>query len=143
MHVTKYGKGTLGHMLGHYDRSKEGLGENVDPDRTAQNYNLAVEDQPLKQLDFVHKRLSEVRCLKRKDVNVLCDWVITMPKDLAEEYREPFFKAAYAFFANKYGHKNVVSAYVRSSAAYALCFRSCREGSETRRLEVIGKRSDY
>ena len=101
MHVTKYGKGTLGHMLGHYDRSKE-LGENVDPDRTAQNYNLAVEDQPLKQLDFVHKRLSEVRCLKRKDVNVLCDWVITMPKDLAEEYREPFIKAANAFLANKY-----------------------------------------
>jgi hypothetical protein len=117
MHVTKYGKGTLGHMLGHYDRSKEGLGENVDPDRTAQNYNLAVEDQPLKQLDFVHKRLSEVRCLKRKDVNVLCDWVITMPKDLAEEYREPFFKAAYAFFANKYGHKNVVSAYVHMDEA--------------------------
>jgi hypothetical protein len=104
-------------MLGHYDRSKEGLGENVDPDRTAQNYNLAVEDQPLKQLDFVHKRLSEVRCLKRKDVNVLCDWVITMPKDLAEEYREPFFKAAYAFFANKYGHKNVVSAYVHMDEA--------------------------
>lgn len=117
MHVTKYGKGTLGHMLGHYDRSKEGLGENVDPDRTAQNYNLAVEDQPLKQLDFVHKRLSEVRCLKRKDVNVLYDWVITMPKDLAEEYREPFFKAAYAFFANKYGHKNVVSAYVHMDEA--------------------------
>lgn len=117
MHVTKYGKGTLGHMLGHYDRSKEGLGENIDPDRTAQNYNLAVEDQPLKQLDFVHKRLSEVRCLKRKDVNVLCDWVITMPKDLAEEYREPFFKAAYAFFANKYGHKNVVSAYVHMDEA--------------------------
>lgn len=117
MHVTKYGKGTLGHMLGHYDRSKEGLGENIDPDRTAQNYNLAVEDQPLKQLDFVHKRLSEVRCLKRKDVNVLCDWVITMPKDLAEKYREPFFKAAYAFFANKYGHKNVVSAYVHMDEA--------------------------
>ena len=71
----------------------------------------------LKQLDFVHKRLSEVRCLKRKDVNVLCDWVITMPKDLAEEYREPFFKAAYAFFANKYGHKNVVSAYVHMDEA--------------------------
>lgn len=29
MHVTKYTKGTLGHMLGHYDRTKDGLGENV------------------------------------------------------------------------------------------------------------------
>ena len=75
MHVTKYTKGTLGHMLGHYDRTKDGLGENVVSERTRLNYNLAVEDQPLKQLDFVHKRLGEVRCLKRKDVNVLCDWV--------------------------------------------------------------------
>lgn len=112
MHVTKYTRGTLGHMLGHYDRTKDGLGENVVPERTQLNYNLAVDDQPLKQLDFVHKRLGEVRCLKRKDVNVLCDWVVTMPKDLADEYREPFFKAAYNFFAEKYGHDNVVSAYV-------------------------------
>ena len=37
---------------------------------------------------------------------------MTMPKDLADEYREPFFKAAYNFFAEKYGHDNVVSAYV-------------------------------
>lgn len=58
MHVTKYTKGTLGHMLGHYDRTKDGLGENVVPERTQLNYNLAVDDQPLKQLDFVHKRLS-------------------------------------------------------------------------------------
>lgn len=112
MHVTKYTRGTLGHMLGHYDRTKDGLGENVIPERTQLNYNLAVDDQPLKQLDFVHKRLGEVRYLKRKDVNVLCDWVVTMPKDLADEYREPFFKAAYNFFAEKYGHDNVVSAYV-------------------------------
>ena len=112
MHVTKYTRGTLGHMLGHYDRTKDGLGENVVPERTQLNYNLAVDDQPLKQLDFVHKRLGEVRCLKRKDVNVLCDWVVTMPKDLVDEYREPFFKAAYNFFAEKYGHDNVVSAYV-------------------------------
>lgn len=112
MHVTKYTRGTLGHMLGHYDRTKDGLGENVVPERTQLNYNLAVDDQPLKQLDFMHKRLGEVRCLKRKDVNVLCDWVVTMPKDLADEYREPFFKAAYNFFAEKYGHDNVVSAYV-------------------------------
>lgn len=52
MHVTKYTRGTLGHMLGHYDRTKDGLGENVVPERTQLNYNLAVDDQPLKQLDL-------------------------------------------------------------------------------------------
>lgn len=111
MHVTKYTKGTLGHMLGHYDRTKDGLGENVVSERTQLNYNLAVNDQPLKQLDFVHKRLGEVRCLKRKDVNVLCDWVVTMPKDLADEYREPFSRQL-IIFRGKYGRDNVVSAYV-------------------------------
>ena len=42
MHVTKYTKGTLGHMLGHYDRTKDGLGENVVSERTRLNYNLAT-----------------------------------------------------------------------------------------------------
>ena len=28
----------------------------------------------------MHKRMAEVRCLKRADVNVLCDWVVTLPK---------------------------------------------------------------
>ena len=37
MHVTKYTRGTLGHMLGHYDRTKDGLGENVVPERTQLN----------------------------------------------------------------------------------------------------------
>ena len=89
MHVTKYTRGTLGHMLGHYDRTKDGLGENVVPERTQLNYNLAVDDQPLKQLDFVHKRLGEVRCLKRKDVNVLCDWgAVALDETLAPgDYR--------------------------------------------------------
>ena len=132
MHVTKYTRGTLGHMLGHYDRTKDGLGENVVPERTQLNYNLAVDDQPLKQLDFVHKRLGEVRCLKRKDVNVLCDWVVTMPKDLADEYREPFFKAAYNFFAEKYGHDNVVSAYVHMTRCSRICI------SHSFRLSLIG-----
>lgn len=53
-------------MPGHYDRTKDGLGENVVSERTQLNYNLAVNDQPLKQLDFVHKRLGEVMMLEAK-----------------------------------------------------------------------------
>lgn len=52
MHVTKYTRGTLGHMLGHYDRTKDGLGENVVPERTQLNYNLAVDDQPFSIIIF-------------------------------------------------------------------------------------------
>ena len=36
----------------------------------------------ISQGDFVKKRCNEVKCLNRKDVNVMCSWVITAPKDL-------------------------------------------------------------
>lgn len=111
-HVAKFSKGAMGHMLGHYDRSKDGLGDNVDQSRTELNYNLAEEYQPKKQLDFIHQRLSEVKVQKRADVNVFCDWVVTAPKDLPEEELKPFFEATHAFLAGKYGKENVVSAYV-------------------------------
>lgn len=111
-HVAKFTRGAMGHMLSHYDRSKDGLGEHIDPERTPMNYNLAGEAQPLDQLEFIHRRLAEVKCQNRKDVNVLCDWVITAPKDLPEPEQEAFFRVSYAFLAEKYGEKNVVSAYV-------------------------------
>lgn len=118
-HVAKFTKGAMGHMLEHYDRSKKKLGENVHTDRTYLNYNLA-EHQPMKQLDFIHKRLSEVKLQNRKDVNVLCDWVVTIPKDFLEKYPDrerDFFEATYQFLENKYGKENVVSAYVHRDEA--------------------------
>lgn len=111
-HVAKYSKGAMGHMMSHYDRSKDGLSSNIDKTRTHLNYNLAEEVQPMKQLDFIHKRLGEVRCQNRKDVNVLCDWVVTAPKDLPANEQRAFFEASYDFLKNRYGLENVVSAYV-------------------------------
>lgn len=113
-HLARFTKGAMGHMLSHFDRSKKNLGENIDKDRTYLNYNLA-EHQQMKQLDFIHKRLSEVKLQNRKDVNVLCDWVVTIPKDFLEKYpnrEKEFFEATYNFLENKYGKENVVSAYV-------------------------------
>ena len=112
----KYTKGAMGHMLKHYERAKDKNGEylkfgnqDIDKNRTHLNYNLAPEHN---QLDFVHQRLSEVYCMNRKDVNVICSWVVTAPQDLAPEQEEDFFKTAYSFLESKYGRQNVVSAYV-------------------------------
>ena len=110
-HVAKYNRGALGHMLSHYDRSKDGLNSNIDQDRTHLNYNLANQ-QPMTQLDFIHKRLGEVKVQNRKDVNVLCDWVITAPKELPDNRTEEFFKNSYNFLEKRYGKENVISAYV-------------------------------
>lgn len=112
----KYTKGAMGHMLKHYERAKDMNGEylkfgnqDIDPERTLQNYNLAPEHN---QLDFVHERLDEVYCMKRKDVNVMCSWVVTAPKDLELGREKDFFQEAYSFLEEKYGKENVVSSYV-------------------------------
>lgn len=113
-HKQKYTRGSVGHMLGHYDRSKE-VPELKVPANTVLNYNLASNDQPNGQLDFLHQRLSEVRVHNRKDVNVMVDWVITLPQSLNNkgfDNEERFFKEAYKFLNDRYGKENVISAYV-------------------------------
>lgn len=109
-HVEKYKASALGHMLAHYNRSTP-ANKDIDRSRTAQNYNLAPERGDL--LKFISARLADgVKVQQRADVIKLCDWVVTMPKDLPGEKEQAFFANTYDFLVNKYGEKNVVSAYV-------------------------------
>lgn len=120
-HVMKMTRGAVGHMFKHYERAKDEKGEyikfgneDIDQARTHLNYNLAPENKS--QGEFVKKRCSEVKCLNRKDVNVACSWIVTLPKDFKElnKGRDPreFFEGTYKFLENRYGKDNVVSAYV-------------------------------
>lgn len=111
-HVEKYTRGAMGNMLAHYDRTKASSKSLIDPERTPLNYNLAAADQPLSQLDFIHKRLSEIKVLNRKDVNVFCDWIVTAPQGLLENEYADFFREVYNFLNDRYGKENVISAYV-------------------------------
>lgn len=113
-HVEKYTSGAAGRMLKHYERAPvEHRGnENIKPELTELNYNLAFENQPMPQAAFVAQRLKGVRVQKRADVNVLCDWVITQPQELPADKSRAFFEATYAFLRDRYGEHNVVSAYV-------------------------------
>ena len=112
-HLEKYSKAAIGHLIAHYDRQAENIGnESVDRTRSHLNYNLAAELQPMKQGDFIKQRCSEVKVQNRKDVNVMCTWVLTAPKDLPESEQAAFFKAAFDFMADRYGRENVISAYV-------------------------------
>lgn len=109
-HVEKYKASALGHMLAHYDRSAP-ANKDIDKSRTEQNYNLAPERGDL--LKFINARLADgVKVQRRDDVIKLCDWVVTMPRDLPAEKEQAFFANTYDFLVNKYGEKNVVSAYV-------------------------------
>lgn len=123
-HAAKFAANAVGRMCGHYGRT-EGDGvrrsnENIDPTRTHLNYNLAPEHDG-GQIAFMQKRLSEVKLQKRADVNVLCDWVVTLPVDEKFKRFNPeiqrietikFFRATYDFLERRYGRENVVSAYV-------------------------------
>lgn len=123
-HAAKFAANAVGRMCGHYGRT-EGDGvrrsnENIDPARTHLNYNLAPEHDG-GQIAFMQKRLSEVKLQKRADVNVLCDWVVTLPVDEKFKRFNPeiqrietikFFRTSYDFLERRYGRENVVSAYV-------------------------------
>lgn len=115
-HVEKFTRAGCAQLFAHYER-REGRkygNQEIDRDKSYLNFNLAP-CRNLSQNDYLQKRLNEVRVLNRKDVKVMCDWVVTIPKELKGErpdYQEVFFRHAYDFLEEKYGKENVISAYV-------------------------------
>ena len=133
-HAAKYARAGAGHLSAHYERRKEKdplTGEyeyikfgnqDIDPSRTHLNYNLAPEREG-GQMAFLKQRLSEVKCLNRADVKVMCSWVITLPEfenmrtDIhvtpnEEAVSKLFFERCYQFLAARYGEENIISSYV-------------------------------
>lgn len=115
--VQKYTRSACGHLFAHFERARDENGEyikfgnkSIDKTRTDLNYNLAPDRS---QIDYLQERLSQVRCLKRDDVKVMCSWVLTAPQSVMYYERDLFFKSAYDFFVKRYGgEQNVISSYV-------------------------------
>lgn len=118
MHVEKFKKNAVGHMLRHYSRMSMNFGnKDIDHLRSDFNYNLAP-NRKMADITYYHNRLSQVKCQNRADVKTLCDWVITLPKeDFTEEQERKFFQSAYDFMAKRYGEDNVISAWVHKDEA--------------------------
>lgn len=118
----KYVRGGIGHLFAHYERGKDKDGnyvqfgnQDIDTSKSHLNYNLAAQDQPLSQNDFLHKRMNEVYCLNRKNVNVMMSWVVSLPEGMNEkpiEEQKRFFNETYDFLKKRYGKENVISAWV-------------------------------
>ena len=118
MNVEKYAQQACGHLFAHYERTKDEQGKyikfgnrDIDLSRSKLNYNLAP-DRGMTQNEYLQERLSEVYHVKKKDLNVMCSWVITAPADLPQEKQRAFFQSAYRFMVLRYGEENVLSAYV-------------------------------
>ena len=112
-HLGKYTRKACNNLFNHFER-KEGIrfgNQEIDVNKSYKNYNLAIDGN---QNEILKNRLSEVKVLNRADVNVICAWVITLPKEIEKDSEEEnlFFKEIYKFLENKYGQKNVISAYV-------------------------------
>lgn len=113
LHVEKFPKMAVGHMLRHYNRMTLNFAnESIDHLRSELNYNLA----PKRNADdfaYYKQRLSQVKCQNRADVKTLCSWIITLPKqDFTEAEEKKFFQSAYDFMTKRYGEKNIISAWV-------------------------------
>ena len=91
--------------------------QDIDKSRTHLNYNLACDIQPMKPEQFLKKRISEVKHLKRDDIIYMVDWIVTLPKDVPQEDQEKFFELTFQFLTQKYNQKNVVSAWVHNDEA--------------------------
>ena len=114
MNCEKFTRNQSGNILVHCDRSDPNRtykNQEIDHSKTYMNYNLAPKHENMTDYEFMKKRCEELKILKRKDVNWLVSWVITMPADYTGD-KELFFKETYNFMENRYGKENVVSSYV-------------------------------
>lgn len=118
MHVEKFVKSVVGHMLRHYNRMTLNYGnECIDHLRSDLNYNLAPK-RDVDDFTYYKQRLAQVKCQNRADVKTLCSWIVTLPKqEFTEEQEKKFFQAAYDFMTKRYGEKNIVSAWVHKDEA--------------------------
>lgn len=110
MHIEKYTHSAAGHILAHNEPTKaRAQRENVDKTLTHHNYNLVKG----KGIDNLKKILSSpnVKYIKRKDLNVMCSCVVSMPDNLPIERQKEFFELTFQFLNNRYG-STCVSAWV-------------------------------
>lgn len=59
-------------------------------------------------MDSLNERLSQVKVCKRADVNVLCDWVVTLPKDVQVDDEQKFLKL-YLIFCRSGTEQRILS----------------------------------
>ena len=116
-HLAKYNKNAVGHMLQHYERSADATKkrENIDSKKTHLNYNLVA--GTIEGKTRLKNILDAVYCMKRKDVNIMCDWIVTAPKTLDNKHHKKFFEETYNFLKKRYGESNIIGAYVHMDEA--------------------------
>ena len=110
--VAKFSAGAVRNQLRHNLREIEhSSNADIAPERRGRDYILSP-DREMSEYDYFLQRKNELYCYGREDVKVMAGWIVTAPRDLAEERQNEFFRVAYDFLENRYGEENVVLAVV-------------------------------
>lgn len=109
--LQKFTRGGVIGLSNHIERKTENhSNKEIDVSRSHLNYSLVKTGGDMSSR--LKKRLDEVYCFKRADVNVLGSWIVTLPKNLkdnSEEEQRQFFEQSFNFMARRYGEKNVIA----------------------------------
>lgn len=139
MKVYKFEHSAVSNQLRHVDRLiQNDKNEDIDPERTPQNYSLtpyigitkdayqankeARDAVKRQELAYYNQRKSEVYCYNRADVKTMASCIVTLPKEITDPAEiEKFFASTTKFLSKRYGgtptpdgreYPNVVSATV-------------------------------
>ena len=93
-------------ILNHVTRTDNFSNQDIDTSRSKYNYSLTTHDPH----EAYKRRLSEVHCLNRANVNTLSSWCVTLPKGVRKEDQKKFFEETVKFLKNRYGERNCVCA---------------------------------
>lgn len=84
--------------------------KDIDVTKSYLNYDLCQKQGTV--YERFKKRLSEVKCLARDDVNVIDSLVVHLPENVKKGDERKFFEGVYAFACEDYEEKNIVTASV-------------------------------
>jgi hypothetical protein len=121
-HFEKFQASAIGNMTAHYERRAElerGYErENIDRERTPDNYNLGPSRDGVSQAEFIEARIASLGLKRapRKDAVRMVDCIVTMPKGYEGDQRQ-FFEAVCHTLDDEFGRENCVSAWVHLDEA--------------------------
>lgn len=120
-HVKKFTKGSSTRIIGHCEREKDENGEylkyrtgsNIDPTKTKDNHSFRLKGKAENGHERLQEILDNTYCMNRSDVNVMADWIITLPKDFKGNKRK-FFEECSKFVVERYGKDSFIGGYVHN-----------------------------
>lgn len=110
MHIEKYNRNAVGHMLEHYERNSKiyKTQKHINPELKHLNYTIGNDE--LKGMAKYQKILATpgLKIMNRANVNTMIDVILTLPKTdyFPQERHKEFFEVGYKFLLDKFCNGN-------------------------------------